>query len=78
MAALWLAALQISGDAGSLVGLTQAQTAQIIPLLVILHDGLREGLLGLFEQISQPIAWSALKLTLWTSAVMVVIAKAAD
>ncbi|MFP9136874.1 TIGR02281 family clan AA aspartic protease [Devosia sp. XGJD_8] len=29
-------ALLISGDAGSLVGLTQAQTAQLIPLLVIL------------------------------------------
>lgn len=45
----------------------------IIPLLVILQDGLREGLLGLFEQISRPVALSALKLTLWTSAVMVVI-----
>ena len=29
-------ALLISADAGSLVGLTQAQTAQLIPLLVIL------------------------------------------
>lgn len=29
-------ALLISTDAGSLVGLTQAQTAQLIPLLVIL------------------------------------------
>lgn len=45
----------------------------IIPLLVILQDGLREGLSGLYQQISQPIAWSALKLTLWTSAVMVAI-----
>ncbi|MCO6452350.1 MAG: sulfate ABC transporter permease subunit [Caldilineales bacterium] len=45
----------------------------IIPLLVILQDGLSEGLLGLYEQISKPVAWSALKLTLWTAAVMVVI-----
>lgn len=45
----------------------------IIPLLVIWQDGLREGLGGLYGQISQPIAWSALKLTLWTSAVMVAI-----
>lgn len=45
----------------------------IIPLLVILRDGLSEGLLGLYQQISQPVAWSALKLTLWTSAVMVAI-----
>ncbi|WP_332699669.1 hypothetical protein [Devosia sp.] len=29
-------ALLISTDAGSLVGMTQAQTAQLIPLLVIL------------------------------------------
>ncbi|MBX7237032.1 MAG: sulfate ABC transporter permease subunit [Caldilineales bacterium] len=45
----------------------------IIPLLVILQDGLRAGLGGLLAQISQPIAWAALKLTLWTSAAMVLI-----
>lgn len=45
----------------------------IIPLLVILQDGLREGLAELWRQVTLPIAWHALKLTLWTSAVMVVI-----
>ncbi len=45
----------------------------IIPLAVILQDGLREGLSGLWQQVTMPIAWSALKLTLWTSAVMTVI-----
>jgi sulfate transport system permease protein len=45
----------------------------IIPLVVIFQDGLREGLTGLWEQISNPVAWSALKLTLWTSAVMTLI-----
>lgn len=45
----------------------------IIPLLVILRDGLQEGLLGLWQTISQPVAWHALNLTLWTAAVMVVI-----
>jgi sulfate/thiosulfate transport system permease protein len=45
----------------------------IIPLLVILQDGLREGLAELWRQITLPIAWHALQLTLWTSAVMVVI-----
>jgi sulfate transport system permease protein len=45
----------------------------IIPLAVIFQDGLREGLSGLWQQVSAPIAWSALKLTLWTSAVMTVI-----
>ncbi|MGW8249654.1 MAG: sulfate ABC transporter permease subunit CysT [Anaerolineales bacterium] len=45
----------------------------IIPLAVIFQDGLRAGLGGLWQQVSMPIAWSALKLTLWTSALMMVI-----
>lgn len=45
----------------------------VIPFLVILHDGTREGLAELWRQITLPIAWHALKLTLWTSAVMMVI-----
>ncbi|MBN1304408.1 MAG: sulfate ABC transporter permease subunit [Anaerolineales bacterium] len=45
----------------------------IIPLLVILQDGLREGLGELWRQVTLPIAWHALKLTLWTSAVMMLI-----
>jgi sulfate transport system permease protein len=45
----------------------------IIPLIVIFQDGLRGGLVGLWQAISLPIAWHALKLTLWTAAVMVVI-----
>jgi sulfate transport system permease protein len=45
----------------------------LIPLAVILQDGLKEGLTALWQSISLPIAWSALKLTLWTSAVMAAI-----
>jgi sulfate/thiosulfate transport system permease protein len=45
----------------------------LIPLLVIFHDGLREGLGELWNQISKPAAWHALKLTLWTSAVMTLV-----
>jgi sulfate transport system permease protein len=45
----------------------------IIPLLVIFQDGLGEGLSGLWYQITLPIAWHALQLTLWTAAVMTVI-----
>lgn len=45
----------------------------LIPILVILQDGLREGLTGLWRQLTLPIAWHALKLTLWTSALMTVI-----
>jgi sulfate transport system permease protein len=45
----------------------------IIPLLVILQDGLREGIEEMWRQVTLPMAWHALKLTLWTSAVMTVI-----
>ncbi len=45
----------------------------IIPILVILQDGLREGLAGLWFQITLPAAWHALKLTFWTSGVMTII-----
>jgi sulfate transport system permease protein len=45
----------------------------IIPLLVILHDGLRQGLAEFWRQVTLPMAWHALKLTLWTSAVMTII-----
>jgi sulfate transport system permease protein len=55
------------------VALSYLALLLIIPLLVIFQDGLREGPAGLWAQISQPIAWSALKLTLWTAAVMTLI-----
>ena len=45
----------------------------IIPLAVIFQDGLKEGLGEFWAQVTNPIAWSALTLTLWTSAVMTVI-----
>jgi len=45
----------------------------IIPLLVIVQDGLREGLGEFWRQITLPAAWAALKLTLWTAVVMTVI-----
>ena len=45
----------------------------LIPLLVILKDGLSEGITELVRQVTLPIAWSALMLTLWTAAVMTAI-----
>lgn len=45
----------------------------LIPLAVIFQDGLRDGLGALWQSISMPIAWSALRLTLWTSALMAII-----
>ena len=45
----------------------------IIPLAVIFQDGLKEGIGEFWAQVTNPIAWSALVLTLWTSAVMTLI-----
>src|SRR5215510_10967698 len=53
--------------------LTYLMVLLLIPLAVIFQDGLKDGLVELWNSISQPIAWSALQLTLWTSAVMAVI-----
>jgi sulfate/thiosulfate transport system permease protein len=45
----------------------------LVPVAVIVQDGLSDGLGGLWEAVRKPTAWHALKLTLWTSAVMAVI-----
>jgi sulfate/thiosulfate transport system permease protein len=45
----------------------------IIPVLVILQDGFREGFESFFYQISLPIARHAILLTLWTSVLMTII-----
>ncbi len=45
----------------------------LIPVLVIIQDGLREGLPGLVHQVTLPIARHAIGLTLWTSALMTVV-----
>jgi sulfate transport system permease protein len=45
----------------------------IIPLVVILEDGLQDGLSGLWNAISRPVAWNALLLSLWTAGVMALI-----
>lgn len=55
------------------VALTYLAVMLIIPLLVIFQDGLRDGLAGLWYQVTLPIAWHALMLTLWTSVVMTLI-----
>ncbi len=45
----------------------------LIPLGVILQDGLQDGLAGLWGAISRPVAWNALLLSLWTAAIMAVV-----
>lgn len=42
----------------------------LVPLAVIVQDGLREGVAGLWRAVSLPIAAHALRLTFWTAAVM--------
>jgi len=55
------------------VALVYLTVLLLIPLFVIIQDGLREGLTGLWHQVTLPIAWSALILTLWTAAIMTII-----
>jgi sulfate/thiosulfate transport system permease protein len=55
------------------IALTYLIVLLIIPILVIFQDGLREGLSGLWYQVTLPAAQHALKLTFWTSAVMTLI-----
>lgn len=55
------------------VALTYLAVMLVIPLLVILQDGTRQGLAELWRQVTLPMAWDALKLTLWTSTLMMVI-----
>lgn len=55
------------------VALTYLLVMLIIPLLVILQDGLREGLAEFWRQVTLPMAWHALKLTLWTAALMTIV-----
>ena len=54
-------------------GLLYISLMILIPLLVILQDGLRQGFSELIRQVNLPIARHAILLTLWTSALMTVI-----
>lgn len=45
----------------------------ILPLAALVHDSLREGLVAFWQQLAQPVAWHALKLTLWTALVMAAV-----
>src|SRR6266542_4764896 len=55
------------------VALTYLSFMRIIPLAVILQDGLRNGLGVMWQAIAQPVARSALWLSLWTALVMALI-----
>jgi sulfate/thiosulfate transport system permease protein len=54
-------------------GILYAAVMILIPLAVILRDGLQEGLAEWARQISLPMARHAILLTLWTSIIMTLI-----
>lgn len=45
----------------------------VLPLAALVSDSLREGLSGFIENLKQPAACHALKLTIWTAGVMALI-----
>jgi len=53
--------------------LTYLTVLLILPLFVIAQDGLRAGLAGLWRAVTLPVAWQALRLTLWTAALMAIL-----
>ncbi len=53
--------------------LTYLVVLLVIPLAVIVQDGLREGAVEFWRQITQPAAREAMKLTFWTTCVMTLI-----
>jgi sulfate transport system permease protein len=55
------------------IALTYLTVMLLLPLAVIIQYGLSDGLVGIWEAISQPVARHALWLTLWTSAIMALI-----
>jgi sulfate transport system permease protein len=55
------------------LALTYLALLLVIPLAVIVQDGLRGGIGGLVRAISQPVPSSALWLSLWTAAIMALI-----
>ena len=67
------AAAQLGRRTVRAVALTYLAVMLVIPLAVILQDGLRGGLGGMWRAISQPVAASALWLSLWTAVVMALI-----
>lgn len=63
----------LSGRGLRWLGLSYLFLLIIIPLAAIFYDGFREGAQVFFSNIFRPSAWAALKLTLWTSALMALL-----
>jgi sulfate transport system permease protein len=63
----------ISGWGLRWIGLTYLLLLLVIPLAAVVQDGFREGVGVFFENVLRPTAWAALKLTLWTAALMAIV-----
>lgn len=55
------------------VALAYLSVMLLLPLVAVLNDGLSGGLQGLWSDLSRPAAMAALRLSLWTAAVMTLI-----
>src|SRR5262245_40868572 len=55
------------------LALTYLTVMLIIPVAIIIQDGLSDGLIAMWRAITQPVALHALLLTLWTAGVMALI-----
>ncbi|KAB2841151.1 sulfate ABC transporter permease subunit CysT [bacterium] len=55
------------------VALSYLALLLLLPLAALVQDGFREGPAVFFSNIFRPTAWAALKLTLWTSALMAAV-----
>lgn len=63
----------LSGRGLRWMGLSYLLLLIVIPLAAIFYDGFREGAQIFFSNIFRPSAWAALKLTVWTAAIMAVV-----
>jgi len=44
-----------------------------LPIAAVVADGFSDGLAGLLQDVTRPVAWAAIRLTLWTAALMTAI-----
>lgn len=56
-----------------LVALGYLALVVVLPLAAVVADGLQAGLAAFWSDITRPVAWHAIQLTLWTAAVMAII-----
>jgi sulfate transport system permease protein len=63
----------ISGGGLRFIALSYLLVLILIPLAAIFYDGFREGAQVFFSNVLRPGAWAALRLTIWTAALMALL-----